>query len=212
MIIYYSVDVTSDFFFFKQKTAYEMRISDWSSDVCSSDLKGRFLRGSRPPSRHRDGPRLRRAHRRSRTGQRPLGRLPDGRGRGCTEPGITGPCARPCNAFADNSGPNRTRRASLVEVLQDLTLLAGGRGTWPVARERFEEALLALIKRLADDPAKNGLRIALAELLDPAISGLGGLALLVGTVQQLAGKPVRALRSKTLGSQSMTDRKSTRLN
>src|SRR3546814_8346126 len=28
------------FFFFKQKTAYEMRISDWSSDVCSSDLSG----------------------------------------------------------------------------------------------------------------------------------------------------------------------------
>src|SRR3546814_4086778 len=29
------------FFVFKQKTAYEMRISDWSSDVCSSDLKQR---------------------------------------------------------------------------------------------------------------------------------------------------------------------------
>src|SRR3546814_18881036 len=29
------------FFFFKQKTAYEMRISDWSSDVCSSDLRHR---------------------------------------------------------------------------------------------------------------------------------------------------------------------------
>src|SRR3546814_4697561 len=29
------------FFFFKQKTAYEMRISDWSSDVCSSDLSRR---------------------------------------------------------------------------------------------------------------------------------------------------------------------------
>src|SRR3546814_6616542 len=29
------------FFFFKQKTAYEMRISDWSSDVCSSDLYSR---------------------------------------------------------------------------------------------------------------------------------------------------------------------------
>src|SRR3546814_9820409 len=28
------------FSFFKQKTAYEMRISDWSSDVCSSDLRG----------------------------------------------------------------------------------------------------------------------------------------------------------------------------
>src|SRR3546814_1008060 len=32
------------FFFFKQKTAYEMRISDWSSDVCSSDLLARFAR------------------------------------------------------------------------------------------------------------------------------------------------------------------------
>src|SRR3546814_1527170 len=32
---YYDV---KKFFFFKQKTAYEMRISDWSSDVCSSDL------------------------------------------------------------------------------------------------------------------------------------------------------------------------------
>src|SRR3546814_859264 len=31
-----------DFFFFKQKTAYEMRISDWSSDVCSSDLMDGF--------------------------------------------------------------------------------------------------------------------------------------------------------------------------
>src|SRR3546814_5338722 len=31
------------FFFFKQKTAYEMRISDWSSDVCSSDLIFAFL-------------------------------------------------------------------------------------------------------------------------------------------------------------------------
>src|SRR3546814_20679644 len=31
------------FFFFKQKTAYEMRISDWSSDVCSSDLRLHLL-------------------------------------------------------------------------------------------------------------------------------------------------------------------------
>src|SRR3546814_3615828 len=33
------------FFFFKQKTAYEMRISDWSSDVCSSDLHARMMVG-----------------------------------------------------------------------------------------------------------------------------------------------------------------------
>src|SRR3546814_6903879 len=47
------------FFFFKQKTAYEMRISDWSSDVCSSDLARRSRRpavGARPPpSRYRAG-------------------------------------------------------------------------------------------------------------------------------------------------------------
>src|SRR3546814_1625805 len=34
----YDVAVVFFVFFFKQKTAYEMRISDWSSDVCSSDL------------------------------------------------------------------------------------------------------------------------------------------------------------------------------
>src|SRR3546814_2245123 len=45
------------FLFFKQKTAYEMRISDWSSDVCSSDLRAdhRLARlgtgaAGRPPS------------------------------------------------------------------------------------------------------------------------------------------------------------------
>src|SRR3546814_2596404 len=52
------------FFFFKQKTAYEMRISDWSSDVCSSDLKvyvGFDLGGADP---------VRRAGERSMTGFR----------------------------------------------------------------------------------------------------------------------------------------------
>src|SRR3546814_10581771 len=37
-LIYLSRVYLLFFFFFKQKTAYEMRISDWSSDVCSSDL------------------------------------------------------------------------------------------------------------------------------------------------------------------------------
>src|SRR3546814_1772399 len=35
----FCVHVCNCIFFFKQKTAYEMRISDWSSDVCSSDLR-----------------------------------------------------------------------------------------------------------------------------------------------------------------------------
>src|SRR3546814_3834469 len=38
LIITYFMLCLVCFFFFKQKTAYEMRISDWSSDVCSSDL------------------------------------------------------------------------------------------------------------------------------------------------------------------------------
>src|SRR3546814_3437702 len=46
---------TLSFFFFKQETAYEMRISDWSSDVCSSDLcNARASRNGlapRPPDR-----------------------------------------------------------------------------------------------------------------------------------------------------------------
>src|SRR3546814_12033690 len=40
VILYY------EFFFFKQKTAYERRISDWSSDVCSSDLSFSELTGT----------------------------------------------------------------------------------------------------------------------------------------------------------------------
>src|SRR3546814_13290205 len=45
------------FFFFKQKTAYEMRISDWSSDVCSSDLEQRtgLMVGKRDKALH-NGP------------------------------------------------------------------------------------------------------------------------------------------------------------
>src|SRR3546814_12764500 len=60
----------SEIVFFKQKTAYEKRISDWSSDVCSSDLAGAQadLAGrklcpescARPRHAHRAGPRLRR--------------------------------------------------------------------------------------------------------------------------------------------------------
>src|SRR3546814_12202482 len=43
------------FFFFKQKTAYEMRISDWSSDVCSSDLDGGRSRAARGEAREAGG-------------------------------------------------------------------------------------------------------------------------------------------------------------
>src|SRR3546814_9389106 len=51
LVVYYSCFVAFCaliFFFFKQKTAYEMRISDWSSDVCSSDLPSARRRAACP--------------------------------------------------------------------------------------------------------------------------------------------------------------------
>src|SRR3546814_13223920 len=56
----YIIYVMCCFFFFKQKTAYEMRISDWSSDVCSSDLAvahriAMGCHGQMPPAPRRRG-------------------------------------------------------------------------------------------------------------------------------------------------------------
>src|SRR3546814_1300543 len=63
------------FFFFKQKTAYEMRISDWSSDVCSSDLHRRGADPGRrsaearqPRDAEDDAPRIGARRRRDRPG------------------------------------------------------------------------------------------------------------------------------------------------
>src|SRR3546814_671897 len=51
-----SLSGLSLFFFFKQKTAYEMRISDWSSDVCSSDLPDAVARRRHRAAAHRHHP------------------------------------------------------------------------------------------------------------------------------------------------------------
>src|SRR3546814_4877848 len=78
------------FFFFKQKTAYEMRISDWSSDVCSSDLN-RTRRGPGPEG----GSRARRVDRSGgRLEQRPG---PESR-YGCFLPDLTGLASDPSAA------------------------------------------------------------------------------------------------------------------
>src|SRR3546814_10908199 len=75
------------FFFFKQKTAYEMRISDWSSDVCSSDLAGdRLLDDALRALRRRDRGVGRRANDtcdRRRDIQRQMARERAGRDRRC---------------------------------------------------------------------------------------------------------------------------------
>src|SRR3546814_6603286 len=58
MVLFLYVIFFISFFFFKQKTAYEMRISDWSSDVCSSDLSQAPFRRRwrRQPARDRSRP------------------------------------------------------------------------------------------------------------------------------------------------------------
>src|SRR3546814_7833668 len=85
------------FFFFKQKTAYEMRISDWSSDVCSSDLNAGHA--------HERGPDPRRSQSRGRAAIGGLSRLA-----GCRadDGGIGGAHAAPSRRH----GPSqcRTRR------------------------------------------------------------------------------------------------------
>src|SRR3546814_9952181 len=62
------------FFFFKQKTAYEMRISDWSSDVCSSDLASQRKQHEAGPRRTRIRPRRAEHDRRRRDECRHIGR------------------------------------------------------------------------------------------------------------------------------------------
>src|SRR3546814_10555834 len=65
------------FFFFKQKTAYELRISDWSSDVCSSDLD---LHGTNRDRRSWDAPEEFRPERFRRWDGSPFNFIPQGGG------------------------------------------------------------------------------------------------------------------------------------
>src|SRR3546814_4960291 len=52
IVAFACADMMAFVFIFKQETAYEMRMSDWSSDVCSSDLLCRPARSERPDWRH----------------------------------------------------------------------------------------------------------------------------------------------------------------
>src|SRR3546814_15522277 len=94
------------FFFFKQKTAYEMRISDWSSDVCSSDLPEAIL--------DQVGDGLAVAHPALLVGQRSCANPPDG-ARAAAGPVAAGPVAA-------GSPPGGTRHAPGVAIAARLGL------------------------------------------------------------------------------------------
>src|SRR3546814_1413600 len=105
----------SFFFFFKQKTAYEMRISDWSSDVCSSDLSSITMLVNNPRQKRRardSGQSELRARRGQVLARGPSERLFDRRGRTAL------PCGRefrerPRQNLTSGSlaQPDRARRA-----------------------------------------------------------------------------------------------------
>src|SRR3546814_4592564 len=115
MLQVYADSAYGCFFFFKQKTAYEMRISDWSSDVGSSDLRRRPWRRCACPNREENSRWL---PRRSATSawRRPAKRLPcpDGSRSCCWFPLVRG---RRC---ADDPDSRRTRSEEHTSELQSL--------------------------------------------------------------------------------------------
>src|SRR3546814_13735444 len=100
------------FCFFKQKTAYEMRISDWSSDVCSSDLSGRRspATGAEPSGRRT---RLRNLPQETPEGQSSLLPLLQGKGCGPAERQGHRPAARHANRVLRRSDERRVGKESV---------------------------------------------------------------------------------------------------
>src|SRR3546814_9440490 len=113
----------SFFFFFKQKTAYEMRISDWSSDVCSSDLAPATAERPAPGSgRHAEGDPAAN-HRVALKGGRcvPLER------RGSNgDPGAGGIAMK--LAYVDLCGFRGYRKRMRLDFAEDFTILDGRNG------------------------------------------------------------------------------------
>src|SRR3546814_6534968 len=103
------------FFFFKQKTAYEMRIRDWSSDVCSSDLRDDHAqlqpRDRLDRLRHLRPSLLRAPHPRGRP-QRHRGRAGIRRARGCDRVARRADAAEALRTAAGRSRPRHLDRKS----------------------------------------------------------------------------------------------------
>src|SRR3546814_16752730 len=88
------------FFLFKQKTAYEMRISDWSSDVCSSDLQAVAAGAGDAFARERVEHRVQPLRRRAQRGEvrRVAGRLPRGQSVRSEERRVGKECVSTCRS------------------------------------------------------------------------------------------------------------------
>lgn len=91
----------------------------------------------------------------------------------------------------------------LLETLEALLLASSKNGAWPVPPDRFQAAVLVLIERLAANPDNRALRVGLVELMQPAIAGTAGLALMAALVLQLASRPIELREGKAPGRAGM---------
>lgn len=91
----------------------------------------------------------------------------------------------------------------LLNTIKDLLLFTSKQGIQPVPLDRIEEALLALVKSLADDPTKLELRAGLVELLQPSVAGTVGLALIVKAVFRFSTQPITLRKSPAVGKENM---------
>lgn len=108
-------------------------------------------------------------------------------------------------AMPPPSTPEQSLRGErlLLDTLEALLLVSSKDGGWPVPRDRFQAAVLALIERLAANPDNRVLRVRLVELMQPAIAGTVGLALMAVLVLQLASRPIELRKAKTPGRAGM---------
>ncbi len=91
----------------------------------------------------------------------------------------------------------------LLNTLEALLLASGKDGQWPVPRERFQAAVLLLIERLAANPDNRALRVGLVDLMQPAVAGTTGLALMAMLVLQLASRPIELRKGGAPGRAGM---------
>ncbi|WP_292040076.1 MULTISPECIES: CHAT domain-containing protein [unclassified Brevundimonas] len=91
----------------------------------------------------------------------------------------------------------------LLRTLEQILLSARSDGGGLIDMERFADAVLELIQRLAQDPTNRNLRVRLIALVQPSLSGTTGLAVLAVVVLRLASRPVALRKGSALGTAGM---------
>ncbi|MEJ8406710.1 CHAT domain-containing protein [Brevundimonas vesicularis] len=91
----------------------------------------------------------------------------------------------------------------LLRTLEQILLSARPDGQGPIDMERFADAVLELIERLAQDPTNRSLRIRLIALVQPSLAGTTGLAVLAVVVLRLASRPVALCKGSAPGTARM---------